>query len=66
MRALSRAAPTIVLAAFCSAVAYLAIENYSTARAQIEPSPGDVAPPPNAVPRFSAIPEDAFLCSRYK
>jgi hypothetical protein len=48
MRALSRAAPTIVLAAFCGAVAYLAIENYPTARAQIEPSPGDVAPPPNA------------------
>lgn len=48
MRALSRAAPTIVLTAFCGAVAYLAIENYPTARAQIEPSPGDVAPPPNA------------------
>ena len=48
MRALSRAAPTIVLAAFCGAVAYLAIENYPTARAQIEPSPGDVATPPNA------------------
>ncbi len=48
MRALSRAAPTIVLAAFCGAIAYLAIENYPTARAQIEPSPGDVAPPPNA------------------
>jgi hypothetical protein len=48
MRALPRATPTIVLAAFCVAVAYLAIENYPTARAQIEPSPGDVAPPPNA------------------
>ncbi len=48
MRALFRAAPTIVLAAFCGAVAYLAIENYPTARAQNEPSPGDVAPPPNA------------------
>jgi PRC-barrel domain len=48
MRALSRATPTIVLAAFCAAVGYLAIENYPTARAQIEPSPGDVAPPPNA------------------
>jgi hypothetical protein len=48
MRALSRATPTIVLAAFCAAVGYLAIENYPTARAQIEPSPGDVAPQPNA------------------
>src|ERR1700729_4247336 len=50
MRAFSRVAPTIVLTAFCGAVAYLAIENYPTARAQIEPSPGDVAPPPNAIP----------------
>jgi PRC-barrel domain len=47
MRALFRAAPTIVLAAFCSATAYLAIANYPVAQAQIEPSPGDVAPPPN-------------------
>jgi hypothetical protein len=47
MRALSRAAPTIVLAAFCTATAYLAIENYPTALAQIEPAPGDVAPPSN-------------------
>jgi hypothetical protein len=47
MRALSRAAPTIVLAAFCGALACLAIENYPTAQAQIEPSPGDVAPPAN-------------------
>jgi hypothetical protein len=47
MRALFRAAPTIVLAAFCGAVAYLAIENYPAAQAQIEPSPGDVVPPPN-------------------
>jgi hypothetical protein len=50
MRALFRAAPTIVLAAFWSAVAYLAIENYPTARAQNEPSPSDVAPLPNAAP----------------
>jgi hypothetical protein len=50
MRALFRAAPTMVLAAFCGAIAYLAIENYPTARAQNEPSPGDVAPPPNATP----------------
>ena len=50
MRALSRVAPTIVLTAFCGAVTYLAIENYPTARAQIEPSPGDAAPPPNATP----------------
>jgi hypothetical protein len=50
MRALFRAAPSIVLAAFCGAVAYLAIENYPTARAQNEPSPADVAPPPNAAP----------------
>jgi PRC-barrel domain len=48
MRALSRATPTMVLVAFCAAVGYLAIENYPTARAQIEPSPGDVAPPPPA------------------
>lgn len=48
MRALFRATPTMVLVAFCAAVGYLAIENYPTARAQIEPSPGDVGPPPNA------------------
>jgi PRC-barrel domain len=48
MRALYRAAPTIVLAAFCTAVAYLAVMNYPTAQAQIEPSPSDVAPPPSA------------------
>jgi hypothetical protein len=48
MRALSRATPSIVLVAFCAAVGYLAIENYPTARAQIEPSPADVMPPPNA------------------
>jgi hypothetical protein len=47
MRALFRAAPTIVLAAFCTATAYLAIENYPTAQAQVEPLPGDVLPPSN-------------------
>jgi PRC-barrel domain len=47
MRALFRAAPSIVLAAFCTAAAYLAIVNYPTAQAQIEPSPGDTAPPPS-------------------
>jgi hypothetical protein len=47
MRALFRAAPTIVLAAFCTAAAYLAIENYPTAQAQIEPSPPDAVPPPS-------------------
>jgi PRC-barrel domain len=48
MHAVVRAAPTIVLVAFCTAVAYLAIENYPAARAQIEPAPGDAAPAPNA------------------
>jgi PRC-barrel domain len=47
MRALVRAAPTIVLAAFTAAAAYLAIENYPTALAQNEPSPRDVVPPPS-------------------
>jgi hypothetical protein len=50
MRALFRAAPTIVLAAFSTATAYLAIENYPTALAQIEPSPRDVVPAPNGSP----------------
>jgi PRC-barrel domain protein len=50
MRALSRVAPTIVLTAFCGAFMYLAIENYPTAQAQIEPPLGDVAPPPTATP----------------
>jgi PRC-barrel domain len=48
MRALFRAATTIALAAFCTSAAYLAIENYTAAQAQIEPSPGDTALPPNA------------------
>jgi hypothetical protein len=47
MRALFRAAPTIVLAAFCGAVAYLAIENYPVAQAQVEPSLGNAVPPAN-------------------
>jgi hypothetical protein len=47
MRVLFRAAPSIVLAAFCTAAAYLAIVNYPTAQAQIEPSRGDTAPPPS-------------------
>ncbi len=59
MRALFRAAPTIVLAAFCGAVAYLAIENYPTARAQNEPSTGDAAPPANATPPPNATPPNA-------
>jgi hypothetical protein len=46
MRALFRATPTIVLAAF-TAAAYLAVENYPTALAQNEPSPRDVVPPPS-------------------
>jgi PRC-barrel domain len=46
MRALFRAAPTIVLAAFCGAIAYLAIENYPAAQAQVEP-PGNAVPPAN-------------------
>jgi hypothetical protein len=50
MRALFRAAPTIVLVALWSAVVYLAIENYPVAQAQIEPSPGDAAPPSAAPP----------------
>ena len=45
MRALFRAAPTFVLAAFCTASTYLAIENYPVAQAQIEPSPGEAVPP---------------------
>jgi hypothetical protein len=48
MRALFRAAPTIVLAAFLGAIAYLAIENYPAAHAQNEPPPGDAVPPANA------------------
>jgi|HubBroStandDraft_1064217.scaffolds.fasta_scaffold478502_2 hypothetical protein len=47
MRALFRAAPTIVLAAFCGAVGYLAIENYPVAQAQVEPWPGNAVPPAN-------------------
>jgi hypothetical protein len=47
MRALSRATPMIVLAAFCTATAYLAIENYTAAQAQIEPAAGEAAPPSN-------------------
>jgi hypothetical protein len=44
MRALFRAAPTIVLAAFTIAAGYLAIENYPTALAQVEQPPRDVMP----------------------
>jgi hypothetical protein len=47
MRALFRAAATLSLAAFCTATAYLAIENYTAAQAQIEPAPGEIVPPPN-------------------
>jgi PRC-barrel domain len=47
MRALFRAAPTIVLAVFCGAVAYLAVENYPAAQAQVEQSPGGAVPPAN-------------------
>src|ERR1700733_6083451 len=39
MRALFRAAPTIVLVAFSTAIAYLAVVNYPVAQAQIEPPP---------------------------
>ena len=45
MRALFRAVPTIVLVAFSTAIAYLAIVNYPVAQAQIEPPPGDAVPP---------------------
>jgi PRC-barrel domain len=47
MRALFSAAPTIVLAVFCGAVAYLAVENYPAAQAQVEQSPGGAVPPAN-------------------
>jgi PRC-barrel domain len=47
MRALFRAVATLTLAVFCTAAAYLAIENYTAAHAQIEPVPNDSAPPPS-------------------
>jgi hypothetical protein len=62
MRALFRAAPTIVLVAFSTAAAYLAIENYPTALAQIEPSPRDMVPPPNgAQPNAAQEPSVTIL-----
>ena len=45
MGAVFRAAPTIVLVAFSTAIAYLAIVNYPVAQAQNEPPPGDAVPP---------------------
>jgi hypothetical protein len=48
MPAFFRAAPTMVLVTFSTAIAYLAIVNYPVAQAQIEQPPGDAAPPASA------------------
>ena len=56
MRALFRAAPTILLATFCIAVGYLAVENYPSAQAQIEPpAAGAIASPDAQEPSVAVL-----------